>query len=211
MNLSDFFRGVAGMKTSAAVSNALSVGTDTGGGFSVPSILMPGILGALVPVSSLLTAGVGIVMLEEGAKSYVTAGVGNIPVASWRLEAGTLATSDATFRAVTATPKSLAFQFRISRELLADGQGIETALFQAIAQSFAKELDRAGLRGPGTDPEPRGLLNTVGVQSVTNGQDGAELTSYANMFAGVQGILQADGPMPTSAICRRAAWLSWGN
>jgi HK97 family phage major capsid protein len=139
-------------------------------------------------------------MLEEGAKTYTTAGINAIPVASWRLEAGTLATSDATFRAVVATPKSLAFQFKISRELLADGQGIETALFQAIAQAFAKELDRAGLRGSGVNPEPRGLLNTVGVQAITNGANGAALASYANMFSGVQAILQADAPMPTACI-----------
>jgi HK97 family phage major capsid protein len=200
MGIADFFRGVAGMKTSPSVTNALSVGTDASGGFTVPGVLMPGILGAMVPVSSLLTAGVGFVMLEEGAKTYTTAGINAIPAAAWRLEAGTLATSDATFRAVVATPKSLAFQFKISRELLADASGIEAALYQAIAQAFAKELDRAGLRGSGTNPEPRGLLNTVGVQSVTNGANGLTLGNYANLFSGVQAILQADGPMPTSVI-----------
>jgi HK97 family phage major capsid protein len=200
MNLSDFFRGVAGMKTSAAVSNALSVGTDTGGGFTVPGVLMPGILGAMTPVSSLLQAGAGFVMLDEGAKSYTVAGIDNIPTASWRLEAGALATSDTTFRAVIATPKSLAFQFKISRELLADGQGIEAALFQAVAQAFAKELDRAGLRGSGTNPEPRGLLNTSGIQAVTNGANGAALANYSNMFSATQAILQADAPMPTAMI-----------
>lgn len=200
MNLSDFFRGVAGMKTSAAVTNALSVGTDTGGGFTVPGILMPGILGAMTPVSSLLQAGAGFVMLDEGAKTYTTAGISAIPTASWRLEAGTLALSDATFRAVVATPKSLAFQFKISRELLADGQGIEAALFQAVAQAFAKELDRAGLRGTGTNPEPRGLLNTSGIQAVTNGANGATLANYSNMFSATQAILQADAPMPTAMI-----------
>jgi HK97 family phage major capsid protein len=200
MGITDFFRGVAGMKTTPAVSNALSVGTDTGGGFLVPSVLMPNILSAMAPVSSLLTAGAGIVMLEEGAKTFTTAGINAIPTASWRLEAGTLATSDATFRAVVATPKSLAFQFKISRELLADGQGIETALYLAIAQAFAKELDRAGLRGSGTNPEPRGLLNTSGIQAVTNGANGLALGNYANMFSAVQAILQVDGPMPTAAI-----------
>ena len=200
MSITDLFRGIAGMKTTPAVTNALSVGTDTGGGFTVPSILMPNILSALVPVSSLLTAGAGIVMLEEGAKTYTTAGINAIPVAAWRLEAGTLATSDATFRAVVATPKSLAFQFKISRELLADASGIEAALYQAIGQAFAKELDRAGLRGSGTNPEPRGLLNVVGVQSVTNGAAGTALVSYANLFSAVAAILAVDGPMPTAAI-----------
>lgn len=200
VGIADFFRGVAGMRTTQAVTNALSIGTDTGGGFTVPTTLMPGILGALVPVSSLLTAGAGIVMLDEGAKTYTTAGINAIPTASWRLEAGALATSDTTFRAVVATPKSLAFQFKISRELLADGQGIESALYLAVAQAFAKELDRAGLRGSGSDPEPRGLLNTVGVQAISNGANGLALGNYANLFSGVQSILQADGPMPTAAI-----------
>jgi HK97 family phage major capsid protein len=200
MGIADFFRGVAGMKTTPSVTNALSTGTDTAGGFTVPSVLMPGILGALVPVSSLLTAGAGIVMLGEGAKTYTTAGVNAIPTAAWRLEAGTLATSDTTFRALVATPKSLAFQFKISRELLADGQGIETALYQAIAQAFAKELDRAGLRGSGTNPEPRGLLNTVGVQAVTNGVNGLALSNYANLFSGVAAILGVDAPMPTACV-----------
>lgn len=200
VGIADFLRGVANMTTTPAVRNALSVGTDTAGGFSVPSRLMPGILAALVPVSSLMQAGAGIVPIEEGAKSFTTAAINAIPTAAWRAEAGALATSDPTFRAVTATPRSLAFQFKISRELLADGQNITEALYIAIAQSFAKELDRVGLLGSGTAPEPRGLLNTVGIQSVTNGANGAALGSYANIFSAVQAILQADAPMPTAAI-----------
>ncbi len=202
MNIADFLRGVSNMGTTPAVKNALSVGTDTAGGFSVPSRLMPGILAALAPVSSLLRAGAGIVPIEDGAKTFTTAAVNTIPTAAWRAEAGTLATSDPAFRAVVATPRSLAFQFKISRELLADGQNITEALYLAIAQSFARELDRVGLRGTGTAPEPRGVLNTVGIQAVTNGANGASLATlrYGNLFSAVQAILQADAPMPTAAI-----------
>lgn len=201
MNIADFLRGAAKMATSTAVKNALSVGTDTAGGFIVPSVLMPGILSAMVPVSALLRAGAGIVPMD-GAKSFTTAVINTIPTASWRAEAGALATSDPAFRAVVAAPKSLAFQFKISRELLADGQNINDALYLAIGQAFAKELDRAGLRGSGTNPEPRGVLNTVGIQSVANGAAGASLgtTRYANLFSGIQAVLQADAPMPTSII-----------
>lgn len=202
MNIADFLRGVSNMSTTPAVKNALSVGTDTAGGFSVPSRLMPGILSALAPVSSLMRAGAGIVPLEEGAKTFTTAAVNTIPTAAWRAEAGALATSDPAFRAVVATPRSLAFQFKISRELLADGQNITEALYLAIAQSFARELDRVGLRGTATPPEPRGVLNTVGIQAVTNGTNGASLATlrYGNLFSAVQAILQADAPMPTAAI-----------
>ncbi len=198
--VAEFLRGVAVMGTSKEVRHALSVGTDTAGGFAVPSRLMPTILAALTPVSSLLQAGAGIVPLNDGAKSFTTAAVNAIPTAAWRAEAATLATSDPTFRAVVATPRSLAFQFKVSRELLADAANIEEALQIAIAQSFARELDRVGLLGTGTAPEPRGLLNTSGIQSVTNGANGAALASYANIFSAVQAILQADAPMPTAAI-----------
>lgn len=200
IGIADFLRGVANMTTTPAVKNALSVGTDTAGGFSVPSRLMPGILAALVPVSSLMQAGAGIVPLEDGAKTFTTAAINAIPTAAWRAEAGTLATSDPTFRSVVATPRSLAFQFKVSRELLADGQNIQEALYVAIAQSFARELDRVGLRGSGTAPEPRGVLNTTGIQAVTNGANGTALGSYANVFSAVQALLAADAPMPTASI-----------
>lgn len=198
--ITDWLRGVANIKARPEVKNALSTGTDSAGGFAVPSRLMPGILSAMAPVSSLMQAGAGIVMLEDGAKSYSTAAMNTIPTAAWRLESGALATSDPAFRAVTAAPKSLSFMFKISRELLADGQNLTEALYTVIAQSFAKELDRAGLRGTGTNPEPRGILNTAGIQSVTNGANGAALTNYANFFSGVQSLLNANAPMPTAAI-----------
>ena len=199
-DIADYLRGIANLRSTPAVKNALSVGTDAAGGFAVPGVLMPGILGAMVPVSALLTAGAGIVPLEEGAKSFTAAAIDTIPTAEWRAEAGALAVSDPAFRAVVATPRSLSFIFKLSRELLADAFGLTAALNQSIAQAFAKELDRAGLRGSGTAPEPRGILNTSGIQSVTNGAAGVTLASYANIFSAYQAILQADGPAPTAAI-----------
>lgn len=200
IQISDFLRGVAGMKTTTSVSAALSVGTDTTGGFAVPSLVMPQILEALVPASSLLSAGAGIVPLSEGAKQYTTAAVDSIPSAQWRLESGAVAQSEPTFRAVVAAPKSLAFYFKVSRELLSDAANMNAALYVAIAQAFAKELDRAGLRGTGTNPEPRGLLNTAGIRSVTNGANGAALAGYGNFFTAAQELLSVNAPMPTSAI-----------
>lgn len=200
ITIADFFRGVAGHKSSPAVRNALSVGTDTAGGFSVPSLVMPTILEALAPASSLMMAGAGIVPISDGSKTFTTAAINALPTAAWRAENGSVSESDPTFRGVVATPRSLAFFFKVSRELLADSPNIDAGLRTAIAQAFAKELDRAGLRGSGTAPEPRGVLNTSGIQSVTNGANGTALGSYANIFSGAQAILQADAPMPSAAI-----------
>lgn len=202
IGIDDWFRGVANMPTTPAVKAALSEGTNSAGGYTVPSLVMPDILRALTPVSSLLQAGAGIVDLNDGAKSFTTAAINAIPAAAWRAEAGSVAQSDPAFRAVVAAPTSLAFYFKISRELLADGVNIQQALMTAIGAAFAKELDRAGLRGTGTAPEPRGILNVSGIQSVTNGANGASLatTAYANFVSAVQSLLAADSPMPSAAI-----------
>lgn len=200
IQLDEFVRGVAGLRTTPGVQNALAGGTDTAGGFLLPSQVMSGILEALVPASALLTAGAGILPLELGAKSFTTVAIDSIPTAAWRNESALVAMSDPSFRAVIATPKSLAFYFKVSRELLADGQNITQALTTAITQSFARELDRAGLLGSGTAPEPRGLLNTSGVAPIGNGANGTALASYANFFSGLNSILGANAPMPGAAI-----------
>lgn len=200
IRIDDFMRGVAGMKSTASVHAALSTGTDSTGGYLIPSVVMPGILDALVPASALLSAGAGIVPLNVGAKSFTTAAIDNIPTASWRLESGAVAVSDPTFRAVVAAPKSLAFLFKVSRELLADAPNIGQALNTAIAQAFAKELDRVGLRGSGEAPQPLGILGTPGIQTIANGANGTALAGYANLLAATQAILQADAPAPLAAI-----------
>ncbi len=85
---------------------------------------------------------------------------------------------------------------------MADSSNLQQALLIAISQAFAKELDRAGLRGSGTPPEPKGILNTSGIQSVTNGANGASLatSAYTNFVSAMQALLAADAPFPTAAI-----------
>jgi HK97 family phage major capsid protein len=202
LSIADFLRGVAGLRTTEAFRNSLTEGTDSQGGYTLPAYTQGQMLDALAPVSALMKAGAGIAMLEQGAKSYRIAATTTIPTAAWRAESGAVATSDPAFRSVDLIPRSLAFQFKVSRELLSDAQNIEAALLRVISQAFAKELDRAGLRGSGTPPEIRGILNTSGIQAVTNGANGASLatTAYANLISADQAILAADGPDPAAAI-----------
>lgn len=202
VRLADFLSAVAGIRVADHVKT-LVTGTDASGGYATPNMLLPDILAALAPESSLLTAGARVAVLDAMVgKQFRVAGINALPTAAWRAEAGTVATSEPTFRAIDLVPRSLAFQFKVSRELLADAPNIENALTTAIAQAFAKELDRAGLRGTGTAPEIRGILNTVGIQSVTNGANGASLatTAHANFISALQAIITADAPTPTAAI-----------
>ncbi|WP_337179146.1 phage major capsid protein, partial [Hydrogenophaga borbori] len=200
VSLSAFMRAVAGMKTTDAARRALSVGVSSAGGYAVPAVVMPTVLGALAAASSMMQAGAAIVPLEGAGKEFSFAAVDTIPTAAWRLENGSVAESEPTFRNVVLTPRSLSFVVKVSRELLADGLNVELALRDAIAQAFAVEMDRAGLRGTGSAPEIRGLKNIVGVHSVTNGTNGAVLAGYANIFSASQLMLEANAQMPSAAI-----------
>ena len=202
MSIGDFFRGVAGMRTPDSVRNALSEGTDSSGGYAVPTVLLPGILSALVPASSLLQAGANVAVLDQPGDSFKIAATDTIPQAAWRSEHGNVAESEPAFRGLTITPRSLAFRFKISRELLQDSTpGLEQALRNAIAQAFAKELDRAGLRGSGTAPEIRGLLNTSGIHEIDMAlPDGAPLANYSKFINAARLIKEDDAPAPTAAI-----------
>lgn len=215
LSLAEFVRGIAGMKTTDGARKALSVGTAASGGYTVPSVLLPGILTALVPASAMLNVGAGVIDVSESAgKTFDLAAINAIPTAGWRAEAGAVAESEPTFRLVATQPRSLSFFFKVSRELLADAMNVEVALRTAIAQAFAKELDRTGLRGTGTAPEPRGLLNTTNVNVVANGANGASLattTKYGNLFSAVQAILEDDAPMPTAAIMAPRSQVTLGS
>lgn len=205
LKVSDFMRAVANLGASPEARAVVSVGADADGGFAVPSRLMGEVLSALVPESAVMQAGAGILPLDMtgfGAKGFTLAAVDTTPQAAWRLENGAVAESSPGFRAVQMTPRSLSFFFKVSREWLADAVGVDMVLTTAIAQAFAKELDRAGLLGTGTAPEPRGVAATAGIIAVANGANGASLATqkFANFLSAVQQLLEANAPMPTAAI-----------
>lgn len=198
--LAAFFRGIAGGRTTEAIRNSLSEGTDSAGGHAVPTWLLPGILSALTPASSMLSAGANIGVLQQPGDSFKIAAVDTVPTAAWRAENGNLSESDPTFRAVTVVPRSLAFIFKVSRELLMDAPGMEQALRIAIAQAFAKEIDRAGLIGTGTAPEIRGILNTTGVNTYSMGTNGDQLENYAPIIRASRLIADDNAPAPNAII-----------
>lgn len=197
IGIADFIRGVAGMKCSDGVKAALSEGVGTDGGYSVPAIVMPSILDALVDTSALLTAGARIVPIGTGATSITTAAVDALPQPAWRLENSAIAESQPTFRAVKAVPKSISCIVPISRELLDDATDMNRAITLALSQAFAQEFDRAGLVGSGADPEPLGLYGMENVRKIT--QAGSAF-AYSDLLAAYEEQLDSNAGAPTAAI-----------
>lgn len=198
--LAAFFRGVAGGITTPDIRASLNEGTDSAGGYAVPSYVLAPIIRALVPASSMLDAGANVAILNKQGDSFTIPAVDTIPTPGWRFEAGTVANAGPTFRPVTIVPQSLAFIFKVSRELLMDAPGMDAALNVIIAQAFAKEIDRAGLIGSGTSPEIRGILNTTGVQTYDMGTDGAAITDYGPIVKAKRVLADVNAPAPNAII-----------
>ena len=170
---------------------ALAEGSDSSGGFTVPSILSARLIDALRAQSVVNRAGAQIVPLTSDYQSI--AAVASDPVPAWRVENAAIAESDPTFRSVEFQPKSLAVMVRVSRELFEDSVNVATALPDILTSAMAIELDRVALLGSGTAPEPRGIANTSGIG--TTAHDSA-LTGFGPLVTARTGILSANaGPV----------------
>lgn len=100
---------------------------------------------------------------------------------------------------MTLTARTLAVLTRLSYELFQDLTPAGAEIIEReLIQSLAVELDRVALRGTGTAPEPRGVLNQTGVTTLTNGVAGTAFgwAQVVNLLAAVQ----ANGFDPTAII-----------
>lgn len=93
--------------------------------------------------------------------------------AHWLTEWSEIPFSNPSFTSVTLTPKTLAGRVAFSRKMLIQSvPDVETIIRKDLSQILAIELDRVAINGSGTNPEPRGVLNTTGVNVVEIGTNG---------------------------------------
>lgn len=104
---------------------------------------------------------------QTGAATAYWVGEGNAPTES-----------DPTLGQVTMSPKTVGAFVDYSRRLLLQSSvDVEQMVRNDLARVIALEIDRAGLYGSGNSNQPRGLINTVGIntKSLTNYGTFAEL------------------------------------
>ena len=125
-----------------------------------------------------------IIDLARNASTVIRAGAVTVPMttatlklarmtgdvtAAWYAEAGAISESDATLDSITLTARKMACMVRINREILEDSSpGVDGIIRNSVAQAMALELDRVALVGTGTAPQPRGLQNVSGINTVTS-------------------------------------------
>lgn len=176
---------------------ALSEGTNSQGGFTVPVEMHKELIDRVRNRAVAFKAGARIV--DMTSEKATIARLETDPVAAWRLENANIAEGDPTFGSVTLQARSLAVLVRVSRELLEDSLNIESALYNALQSALALELDRVALFGTGTAPEPRGVFNAAGIQSYSMGANGAVIANYAPLIQASQ-LLATQNAEPTAMI-----------
>jgi len=167
-----------------AERRALAEGSDSTGGYTVPTATLARLIDKMRNRTVAIRAGAETVPLSTDQN--IIARIDTDATAAWRAENSSVAVSDLVFGGVTLAPKSLACIVKVSRELLQDSLNIEDALEMSFAGAMAVELDRVALVGSGTPPEPEGISSNSGISEISMGDDGAIPTNYSQFLEAFQ-------------------------
>lgn len=177
---------------------ALSEGTDSAGGFTVPTPLARQFIDRMRARSVAIRAGAMTVPMES--ETLAIARLVSDPTVAWRAENAAIAEGDPTFDRVTFTAKSLAGGIRISRELAEDSINVGTMIENAFTQAMAEKLDYAAIYGDGLSSAPTGVVNTSGINTVSMGTNGAALADYDKLIDAVYELQLDNAEDPTAMI-----------
>lgn len=156
---------------------ALSEGTDSAGGFTVPEVVAARFIDRVRDALVVVKAGAQTVpmtsdtmhMARVAQPGIFLAGAPtiNAAVGGWKLENDLIDEADLLLERITFSAHTLPLLLKMSVELFEDSANISEIVEREMAQSTAIELDRVALIGTGTAPEPRGIKNTAGVLTGT--------------------------------------------
>jgi HK97 family phage major capsid protein len=153
---------------------AISETPTTAGGHMVPTPLASMVIDKARNLSRVFEAGATTVPMTSQTLKYARLTGEATP--AWRSEAGAVTDQAMVFDAVTLTAQSLAVLVKCSVELFEDAAPSDV-ISNSFAKQIALELDRVALRGSGTPPEPKGVLNQTGVTLTAHGTNGSVIGS----------------------------------
>lgn len=132
------------------------------------------------------------------------------PPVGWRAEGAALVAGDPTFELQNLVAKTLAVRVQATAELAYDSPDFGSQLLQVMGQALAHEVDRVGLVGLGASNQPRGIINTPGIQSIA----AVGNPTHRNLVTGVQRLLEANVPLEVAdrnAIMSPRTWATLAN
>jgi HK97 family phage major capsid protein len=197
-SMGDLIRAKIAGPRNEAEQRALSESVNSAGGFTVPDPLAAEFIDNLRSQSVVMQAGAMTVPMASETLAIARA-IGD-PAVAWRNENAAVAETDPTYDRVTFTARTLAGGVKMSRELAQDSINIGAMVQQQLAAEMARKLDLAALFGSGTAPEPRGIANTVGINSVAMGANGAAISSYDRLLDAIYELTLNNIPAPFAAV-----------
>ncbi|HSH30846.1 MAG TPA: phage major capsid protein [Thiohalobacter sp.] len=184
---------------------ALSEGSDSAGGYTVPSTLMGDLVDTLRAKAVTIEAGARTVLLPSN--DVMLARQVTDPSATWHAEnAADFSDSSPTFAGIRFQAKTLIGLVKLSRELLEDSMNIESAIINSFGKSLALEVDRVSLVGSGAGNEPLGIVNTSGIGTVSQPTNGFPLYAWSSFFDAMYELQQDNAGPPTAAIMHPRTW-----
>lgn len=140
------------------ISNVLVEGTDSAGGYLVPTEYDERLIEKLEQENILRR--LGTVIQTSGERKINVAA--SKPVGSWVEESGELVFSDPTFSQVILDAYKLSVATKVSEELLADNQyDLEGFLIRSFGQAIANAEEEVFITGNGSS-KPTGILDATG-------------------------------------------------
>jgi HK97 family phage major capsid protein len=195
LSLGSYFRSMISGCQNEQEARALSEGTNSAGGFTVPSILSATLIDKLRAQSVAIQAGCRTIPMSSDNLSI--AKVATEPSPAFRNEAAAITETDPTFSIVQMAPSMLAMMTKVSVELMADTVNLQTELPNIITRAMAAEMDRVVFQGTGSAPEPRGIINQSGIG---NTGAGGALTNYAELLTAMTGIATLNAGPPSAIV-----------
>lgn len=150
----------------------LTVGTDSGGGYTVATNLLAG---------SFIDMLRNRMMVRKMGATVLTDLVGDLAIprqtggatAYWVAESGDVTESQQAFDQVALSPETVGAFTDISRKLLLQSSiDVENFVRGDLAKTLALEIDRVSINGSGTGNQPKGILNVTGIGAVAGGDNG---------------------------------------
>ena len=161
-------------------AKALTASVPTAGGFTVPIAFSADYIEQLYANTILEKLGVRKVPMPNGNLSIPK--MTESATAYWVGEAQKINTSQATFGEVNLRAKKLGAMSPVSNSLLRyTGVGLDSWIAEDLMEKARIGLDKAFLKGAGTEHTPLGLYNTTGVQ--TYNETALSVTTPLEMFA----------------------------
>ena len=164
-----------------------SGGSDTGGGYLLPSPVSERFVDLARSASVCMRAGAQTLAMDSSELSIARLTSDASPV--WREELVAVTSSDVSFDKIVLRPKVVAAIIPVSIELLEDAANAASIIESSLQAQLGLKLDQAILSGRGASAEPTGIRNHADVNAITSV---GTPTNYSHLTSAIKSIFEAN-------------------